>query len=98
MIGRSVATWKGKDIPFVKADFSAVKAGKYYRLPKIPYKVTGMWIAYRNAYEDEDRVRNAMLHPEKSGARILLIAGNEDERWHAEKSEKEIIDWIMADA
>lgn len=86
MTGRSIATWKGKDIPFVKADFSAVKAGKYYRLPEIPYKITGMWIAYRKAYEDEDMVRNAMLYPEKSGARILMIAGDEDECWPAEKS------------
>ena len=88
MSGRSVASWKGKGIPFVKADFSAVKAGKYYRLPEISYKVTGMWIAYRKAYEDEKMVRNAMLHPEKSGARILMIAGDEDECWPAEHSVK----------
>ena len=86
MSGRSVATWKGKDIPFVKADFSAVKAGKYYHLPDVSYKVTGMWIAYKKAYEDEERVRQAMLHPELNGARILLIAGDEDECWPAELS------------
>ena len=86
MSGRSVATWKGEDIPFVKADFSSVKAGKYYRLPEIPYQVTGMWVAYDKAYKDEERAEKAMLHPEKSGARILLIAGDEDECWPAEKS------------
>lgn len=86
MSGRSVATWKGEDIPFVKADFSAIKAGKYYRLPEISYQVTGMWIAYKKAYEDGERTKNAMLHPEKSGARILLIAGDEDECWPAEES------------
>ena len=80
MSGRSVATWKGSDIPFAKEDFSAVKATKYYRVPGVPYKVTGMWIAYKKAYEDEERVRQAMLHPELSGARILLIAGDEDEK------------------
>ena len=86
MSGRSVATWKGSDIPFAKEDFSAVKATKYYRVPGVPYKVTGMWIAYKKAYEDEERVRQAMLHPELSGARILLIAGDEDECWPAEQS------------
>ena len=88
MSGRSVATWKGKDIPFVKADFSAVKAGKYYRLPDVSYKVTGMWIAYNKAYGNDEAVRNAMLHPEKSEARILMIAGDEDECWPAEYSVK----------
>ena len=88
MSGRSVAMWKGGDVSFVKADFSAVKAGKYYRLPEIPYKVTGMWIAYKKAYEDEERVKKAMLHPEISGARILMIAGKEDECWPAEQSVK----------
>lgn len=86
MSGRSVATWKGSDIPFAKEDFSAVKATKYYRVPEVPYKVTGMWIAYKKAYEDEERVRQVMLHPELSGARILLIAGDEDECWPAEQS------------
>lgn len=86
MSGRSIATWKGSDIPFAKEDFSAVKATKYYRVPEVPYKVTGMWIAYKKAYEDEERVRQAMLHPELSGARILLIAGDEDECWPAEQS------------
>lgn len=88
MSGRSVATWKGKDIPFVKADFSTVKAEKYYRLPDVSYKVTGMWIAYNKAYGNDEMVRSAMLHPEKSEARILMIAGDEDECWPAEYSVK----------
>lgn len=28
MTGRSVATWKWEDVPFVRADFSKIKAGK----------------------------------------------------------------------
>ena len=86
MTGRSVATWKGEDIPFVSADFSRIKAGKYYRITDVSYKVTGMWIAYKKAYENEESARNAMLHPEKSGARILMIAGDEDECWPSEYS------------
>ena len=88
MTGRSVATWKGEDIPFVSADFSALKAGKYYKPSGLSYKVTGMWIAYKKAYEDEKKAGRAMLEPEKSGARILLIAGDEDECWPAEYSVK----------
>ena len=86
MTGRSVATWKGEDIPFVKADFSKVKAAKYYRHPDSVCKVTGMWIAYHDAYKVEAASYKARLSVEKTGARILLIAGDEDEAWPAEYS------------
>lgn len=86
MTGRSVATWKGEDIPFVKADFSKTKAAKYYRYPESSCKVTGMWIAYHDAYNDESAALKARLNVEKTGARILLIAGDEDEAWPAEYS------------
>ena len=86
MTGRSVATWKGEDIPFVSADFTKVKATGYYRQPGLPYKVTGMWLAYHSAYEDKEEIAKAMLHPENSNARILLICGDEDECWPAEYS------------
>lgn len=92
MTGRSIATWKGEDIPFVKADFSSVKAGRYYRVPGLDRKVTGMWVAYQKAYEDEVRVKEAMLHPEESGARILMIAGDEDECWPAKYSVRTLQD------
>lgn len=96
MTGRSIATWKGVDIPYVTADFAAVKAGKYYRVPDVPYRVTGMWVAYKQAYEDADRVTAAMLHPENSGARILMIAGDEDECWPAEYSVKLLQEHLRA--
>ena len=86
MTGRSVATWKGEDIPFVKADFSVIKATRYYRHPDAKCKVTGMWIAYHDAYEDERAVLNAKLSVGKTNARVLLIAGDEDEAWPAEYS------------
>lgn len=86
MTGRSVATWKGEDIPFVKADFSAIRSTRYYRHPDAKCKVTGMWIAYHDAYKDERAVLNARLSVEKTNARVLLIAGDEDEAWPAEYS------------
>ena len=46
----------------------------------------GMWTAYKKAYDDKDAEAKAMLHPENSGARILLIAGDEDEAWPSEYS------------
>lgn len=90
MTGRSVATWKGKDIPFVTADFSKVKAGKYQRHPDCKCKVTGMWVAYYDAYTDAEKVNAAKLHVEKTAARVLLIAGDEDEAWPAEYSVRTI--------
>lgn len=90
MTGRSVATWKGKDIPFVTADFSRVKAGKYQRHPDAKCKVTGMWVAYHDAYMDAEKVNIAELHVEKTAARVLLIAGDEDEAWPAEYSVRTI--------
>ena len=90
MTGRSVATWKGSDIPFVTADFSKVKAGKYQKHPDAKCKVTGMWAAYHDAYKDAAKVNEARLSVEKSDARVLLIAGDEDEAWPAEYSVREI--------
>ena len=86
MTGKSVATWKGEDIPFIKADFSKIRATGYYRHPDAKCKVTGMWIAYHDAYMDERAVINAKLSVEKTNARVLLIAGDEDEAWPAEHS------------
>ncbi|MBQ8597555.1 MAG: hypothetical protein IJ409_07205 [Lachnospiraceae bacterium] len=88
MTGHSVATWQDKDVPFVRADFSAVKAGKYQKHPAASHKVTGMWTAYYKAYQDKDVERKAWLQVEKTNARILLIAGDEDEAWPAEYSVK----------
>ena len=88
MTGCSVATWQGQDIPFVKADFSTVKAGKYGKHPAVSHKVTGMWTAYYNAYQDKEAEHKAWLQVEKTNARILLIAGDEDEAWPAEYSVK----------
>lgn len=86
MTGSSVATYKGVDIPFVTADFGKIKAEKYYVHPDAKCKVTGMWIAYHDAYADRQRVEAAKLHVEQSGSRVLLIAGDEDEAWPAEYS------------
>jgi len=90
MTGKSAVTWRGDDIPCVCADFSKVKAGKYQKHPDAKCKVTGMWVAYHDAYQDEKRVSEAKLHVEKSNARVLLIAGDEDEAWPAEYSVRKI--------
>ena len=90
MTGRSVVTWHGNNIPYVKENFSSVKATKYYKYQGLDYKVTGMWIAYRKAYENMFMEKRAMLHPELSGSRILLIAGSMDECWPAEYSVRRI--------
>lgn len=86
MTGHSVATWRGTDVPFVKADFSRVKPSKYLSHPAAFHKVTGMWTAFYDAYQDTQAVQKARLPIEKTGARILLIAGGADEMWPAEIS------------
>lgn len=86
MSGRSIATFNGEDIPFVPTDFGSVKVSKYYRHPGVRHRVTGMWIAYYNAYQNKAAEKVAWLHLEKTNARILLIAGDEDEAWPAEYS------------
>ena len=86
MTGHSVATWRGEDIPFVKADFSKVRSSKYQDHPAAKHKVMGMWAAYYNAYQDKEREQRAFIPLEKTNARILLIAGGADEAWCAEYS------------
>ena len=81
LTGRSVATFRGEEIPFVTADFSRWKPSRYYDHPDAKHRVMGMWVAYHHAYADKAREERAALCPEKTGARILLIAGEEDEAW-----------------
>ena len=88
MTGRSIATYKGEDVPFVSADFSKVKVTKYQRHQDAKCKVTGMWVAYHDAYQDKTREKDAWLHIEETGARVLMIAGDEDEEWPADYSVK----------
>lgn len=83
---RSIATFGGEDVPFVHMDFAKLKAGKYYKHPGAWHRVTGLWISYYNAYQDKAAEKAAWLHLEKTNARILLIAGDEDEAWPAEYS------------
>ena len=66
------------DIPFVKPDFGKVKMSKYYRHSAANYKVMGMWTAFYDAYQDKTAEKKAFLPLEKTGARILLIAGGAD--------------------
>lgn len=94
MSGRSVATFQGKDIPFVPVDFSRIKASRYYKHPDADYRVMGMWIAYHNAYQNKAAEKAAWLHLEKTNARILLIAGAEDEAWPAEYSVKALKEYL----
>lgn len=86
MTGHSVAIWRDEDIPFVTADFSKVKAAKYYKTDAAPHKVMGMWLAYHEAYQDKEAEEKAHLEIEKTNARILLIAGGADEAWCAQYS------------
>lgn len=86
MTGHSVATWKNEDIPFVRLDFSKVKASKYYKTDMTSHKVMGMWLAYNQAYQDKTAEEKAHLEIEKTNARILLIAGGADEAWPAQYS------------
>ena len=90
MTCRSIATWQGNDVPYIRADFSKVKAGKYQKHDEAKCKVTGMWVAYHDAYENSEAVKKAKLHVEKTNARVLLIDGNEDEAWPSEYSVREI--------
>ncbi len=90
MTGHSVAVWRGRELTFVSPDFSVGKMGKYVFDKEAGRKVTRMWIAYRNAYLDKKNESKAALHLEKTGARILLVAGTGDEAWPSDYSAKYI--------
>lgn len=86
MTGHSMMTWHGKELPFVKPNFSVRKAGKYFYDEEVSRKVTGMWISYRDAYKDKEAERQADIHIEELDARILLICGTGDEAWPSDYS------------
>jgi pimeloyl-ACP methyl ester carboxylesterase len=86
MTSHSFALWKCVEIPFVKADFSKYKAMFYRYDPRAKRKVLGMWSAFMDGYEDQERERQAVLPLEKTGARILMMAGSGDEAWPSDYS------------
>lgn len=95
MTNHSIATYKGKDIPFAKTDFTFDKMSKYPRTAESNHKVTNMWIAFKKAYSDKEQESKAYLHHEKTGARILLIAGTGDEAWQSDYSAKYIMEKLQ---
>lgn len=86
MTGHSMITWRGEEIPFIKLDFGVRKAGKYFYDAEAGREVTGMWIAYRDAYKDKEAERLADTHIEDLNTRILMIAGTGDEAWPSDYS------------
>ena len=86
MTGHSIATFNGVEIPYVSPDFSCGRITSYTYDERAGRKVTRMWSAFRDAYDDSERESAAALQLEKSGARILMIAGGQDEDWHADYS------------
>ena len=86
MTGKSMATWQGKDIPFIKEDFSGGGMNKYIYSKEAGRKVTKMWQAYYDAYQNKELEEKAALHLEKTGARIIMIAGTGDEMWYSDYS------------
>ncbi len=79
MSGHSMAVWKGKEIPFVRADFSKGHMTSYRSHPAVNYQVTNMWAAYYDAYRNDEK--DADMHIEELNADILMIAGEMDESW-----------------
>ncbi|MDO4354925.1 MAG: acyl-CoA thioester hydrolase/BAAT C-terminal domain-containing protein [Clostridia bacterium] len=90
MTGHSVAVWRGQELPFVSADFSRESPTRYRNHPAAGHRVMGMWKAFYDAYMDEAAVDRARLPLEKTGARILVIAGGADEAWPSEFSARAI--------
>lgn len=86
MTGHSMMTWRGKEIPFVKLNFGARKAGKYFFDAEAGRKVTGMWISFRDAYKDRKAEQLSEIPVSDLGARILMIAGTADEAWPSDYS------------
>ena len=90
MTSHSIATYLGREIPFVTADFSKQRSMKYICHPAVPYKVTGMWAAFYKAYCDKQAVSKAELPIEKCDADILMTAGAMDECWYSVYSVKRL--------
>lgn len=90
MTGHSVAVWRGREVPFLRVDFSSGSMGKYVYDEGAERKVTKMWIAYRDGYLDKEKEMKAAFHLENTGARILIVAGTGDEAWPSDYSARYI--------
>ncbi len=98
MSGRSVVTYQGEDLNFVKADFTKYQPSKYIRTSSASYPVMGMWQSYYDAYQDHDKELEAMIPYEKMNANLLMVAGECDEAWPSSYSVKKIKDYLTAKA
>ena len=96
MSGHSVVTWQGRELPFVRPDFSAGGMMRYHSDPAAGRPVTRMWTAYHEAYRDKAAEQKAALHLEKSNARILLAAAETDEVWPSAYSAMYLRDGLRA--
>lgn len=88
MSGHSVAVYEGRELPFVRPDFSRGGMNRYQYSGEAGKKVTGMWIAYNDSYRDEVLEEKAALHLRETKARILLVAGTGDKMWNSAYSAK----------
>lgn len=88
MSGHSVAVYGGRELPFVRPDFSRGGMSRYVYSGEAGKKVTGMWAAYNDAYRDKTLEEKASLHLRETKARILLVAGTGDEMWNGAYSAK----------
>lgn len=86
MTGKSIATWHGQEIPYVKPDFSMGGMNKYIYVPEAGRKVMRMWKAYFDAYQNKELEKKTELQLDKTGAKILMIAGTGDEAWPSDYS------------
>ncbi|MCM1579255.1 MAG: hypothetical protein NC078_10700 [Ruminococcus sp.] len=92
MTGKSAVTWQGKELPYVKADFSQGGMNRYVYFEKEKRKVTRMYMAYYNAYRNKELEEKAALDLSGTGARILMTAGSADEMWCSEYSVKYLLE------
>lgn len=88
MSRHSVAAYGGRELPFVRPDFSRGGMNRYKYSGETGEKVTGMWAAYNDAYHDKVLEEKAALHLRDTEARILLVAGTGDEMWNSAYSVK----------
>lgn len=88
MSGHSVAVYEGRELPFVRPDFSRGGMNRYTYIEEAGRKVTGIWAAYNNSYHDKVLEEKAALHLGETEARILLVAGMGDEMWNSAYSVK----------
>ena len=93
--GKSLATWRGKEIPYLELDCGRGSLKRYVYDQEAGRRVMRCWQACRDAYKDSQLEEAGMLRLDQTCARILLVYSMTDEQWDADYAAHRLVKTLL---